>query len=218
MSDLIRVIIADKLTLVREAIERQLNALPDIEVVASVGSGREAVARTHDLQLDVVILDLDMAEHESLQSARIIFEDIPTTKVLFLTNESDANAFFRSVGAGISGYLVRVAGFDDFVAAIRSLASGQDYIWAALNGAILDHLRSTVPFDPNDMGYSQLSEREREVLKLIAEGQSVRTIAERLVVTPSTVQTHRTHVLEKLRLQSTVDLVRYAIRLGLIEP
>lgn len=218
MNERIRILLADDHTLVREAIAMQLCTQSDFDVVASVRTGREAVAKTRDLQPDVVILDQDLTEMDPMSAARVIFQESPSSKVLFLSDDDNAEPFFRSVSAGATGYLVKHAHFSDFLDAIHALAEGRSYIWPSLNGAILDRLRESSSFNPEDMGYSQLSEREREVLKLIAYGHPVRNIAERLVVSVSTVQSHRANLLEKLRLRSTVDLVRYAIRLGLIDP
>jgi two-component system response regulator NreC len=217
---LIRVLLAEDHNVVREGLRLLLNAQPDIEVVSEASTGREAVELARADCPDVAVLDISMPDLDGVQAASLIRTECPHTQVLILTmHESDAY-FFRALEAGAGGYVLKKAGSEDLIKAVRVVARGEAFFHPSVARRLLNgYLRHAGPHPPiGPPGYEELSHREREIMLLIVRGLSNQEIAEKLVVSPSTVQTHRTHILQKLGLETTVDLVRYAVRHGLIEP
>jgi two-component system response regulator NreC len=216
----IRILLAEDHSVVREGLRLLLDAQPDIEVVGEVTTGREAVVFARDGCADVAILDISMPDLDGVQAASRIRTECPQTRVLILTmHESDAY-FFRALEAGAAGYVLKKAASEELINAVRAVARGEAFFYPSLARKLLDnylgHARLEPPAGPP--GYEELSDREREIMFLLVRGLSNQQVAEKLVISPSTVQTHRTHILEKLDLENTIDLVRYAIRHGLIEP
>jgi two-component system response regulator NreC len=161
-----------------------------------------------------------MPDLDGIQAASLIRVECPKTQILILTmHESDAY-FFRALEAGAAGYILKKAASEELINAVRAVAKGEAFFYPPLARKLLDnyleHRGSPTPVGPP--GYEELSDREREIMFLIVRGLSNQEVAEKLVISPSTVQTHRTHILQKLDLETTIDLVRYAIRHGLIEP
>jgi DNA-binding NarL/FixJ family response regulator len=215
----IRVLLAEDHNVVREGLRLLLNAQPDIRVIGEATNGRQAVALAREGCPDVAVLDISMPDLDGLQAASLIRAECPQTQVLILTmHESDAY-FFRAVEVGAAGYLLKKAASEDLINAVRAVAQGEAFFYPSMARKLLEgylkHDRSALPAGPS--GYDELSDREREVMFLLVSGLSNQEIAEKLVVSASTVQTHRGHILQKLGLETTIDLVRYAIRHGLIE-
>ncbi len=217
---LIHVLLAEDHNVVREGLRLLLSAQADIEVIGEATTGREAVALARERCPDVAVLDITMPDLDGVQATNLIRVECPQTQVLILTmHESDAY-FFRALEAGAAGYVLKKAASEDLINAVRSVARGEAFFYPSLARKLLDnylvHAQSKPPSGPP--GYEELSDREREIMFLIVRGLSNQEIADKLVISPSTVQTHRTHILQKLNLESSIDLVRYAIRHGLIEP
>jgi DNA-binding NarL/FixJ family response regulator len=215
----IRVLLAEDHNVVREGLRLLLNAQPDIRVIGEATNGRQAVALARESCPDVAVLDISMPDLDGLQAAGLIRTECPRTQALILTmHESDAY-FFRAVEAGAAGYLLKKAASEDLISAVRAVAQGEAFFYPSMARKLLEgylkHGRSGLPAGPS--GYDELSDREREVMFLLVRGLSNQEIADKLVVSPSTAQTHRTHILRKLGLETTIDLVRYAIRHGFIE-
>lgn len=220
----IKVLLAEDHNVVREGLRLLLNAQPDIHVVGEATNGRQAVTLAREACPDVVVLDISMPDLDGLQATSLIRADCPHAQVLILTmHESDAY-FFRAVEAGAAGYLLKKVASEDLINAVRAVARGDAFFYPSMARKLLesylghDHTRPTSGQPVGIAGYDELSEREREVMFLLVRGLSNQEIAEKLVVSASTVQSHRGHILQKLGLETTVDLVRYAIRHGLIEP
>jgi len=215
----IRVLLAEDHNIVREGLRLLLNAQPDIRVIGEAPNGSQAVALARESCPDVAVLDISMPDLDGLQAASLIRAECPRTQVLILTmHESDAY-FFRAVEAGAAGYLLKKAAGEDLISAVRAVAQGEAFFYPSMARKLLEgylkHDRSALPAGASD--YDELSDREREVMFLLVRGLSNQEIAEKLVVGASTVQTHRGHILRKLGLETTIDLVRYAIRHGFIE-
>ena len=212
-----RVLLADDHTVVRSGLRVLLDAEPDIQVVAEAGDGAEAVQKALDPNVDLAILDVAMPRMTGLQAIAELNKRRPELRLLVLSMYDDERYFFEALKAGASGYVLKSAANRDLVEAIRAAMRGQPFLYpAAVRALIRDYLErarsgETVPEDP-------LSAREQEVVKLIAEGHTSEEIAELLVISKKTVERHRANILEKLGMRNRVELTRYAIRRGLVEP
>jgi DNA-binding NarL/FixJ family response regulator len=210
-----RILLADDHAMVRRGLRALLDAQPDLEVVAEAGDGREAVTLVAELDLDLAILDVTMPRQTGLQAAAEIARRWPDVRILILSMHHNEQYFFEAVNAGASGYVLKSAA--DLVAACRAVLRGESFIYPpAARSLMRDYLerveRGEKPAaDP-------LTAREVEVVKLVAEGHSNREIAEELVISEKTVEGHRGNILEKLGMHDRVELTRYAIRRGLVEP
>jgi len=207
-----RVLLADDHTVVRKGFTLILSGQPDLEVVGEARNGREAVELAEKLHPDVVVIDVSMPELNGIEATRRIGESCPRTRVLALSMHRDAVYVREILRAGARGYLVKDADDDAFVDAVRAVARGEGYISPAVSEAVLSDFRRHVT-NPVDL----LSTREREVLQMIAEGKTNKEIASILNLSVYTVEAHRGKIMEKLNLHNTGDMVRFAIRNGLIQ-
>ncbi|MGY0386748.1 response regulator transcription factor [Nocardioides sp. NBC_00368] len=213
----IRILLADDHTLVRRGVRLILDAEPDLEVVAEAADGAEAVAALRDVEVDLVILDVAMPRMTGLQAARSIVRMRTPPKMLMLSMHDNEQYFFEALKVGASGYVLKSVADEDLVKACRTAMSGQAFVYpGAMSALVRDYL------DRLNRGESLprtvLTEREDEVLKLIAEGHSTREIARELTISYKTVERHRENILAKLGLRDRTQVTRYAIRAGLIEP
>jgi two-component system response regulator NreC len=216
----IRVLIVDDHTLVRQGLRALLQAEADVKVVGEGSDGREAVRLAHELQPDVVVMDLSMPDMDGMEATRLIKQSAPQMQVLALTMHESDEYFFRVLQAGASGYVLKRAASTDLLAALRAVARGEAFLYPAVAKKLVgDYLSRAQTGGEGEaqMSYAGLTAREREILTLVAEGLSNREIAERLVLSLSTVQTHYTHIMDKLNLQKRAELIKYAIRHGLID-
>lgn len=213
----IEVLIADDHTIVREGLRALLEAHPDIKVVGEAADGAEAVRLSQELHPAVVVMDIAMPVLDGLAATRAIRREVPGTQVLILTMHESDEYFFRVLQAGASGYVIKRAAASDVVTAIRSVARGEVFLHPSVAKKLVSDYLSRARAGEGLSGGEQLSPREREVLSLIAEGLSNREIAERLVLGLSTVQTHYSHILEKLGLRNRAELIKFALRQGLID-
>jgi DNA-binding NarL/FixJ family response regulator len=199
--------VADDHTMVREGIVGILKGSGDIDVVAEAADGAEATRKALGTRPDVVVLDVSMPRLNGLEAARRIREALPETRVLILTMHDDEEYVVKSMRAGASGYLVKDGAAAHLIAGIRALAEGRSYFGSRAR-AMLSGVSDEEPEDP----YERLTDREREVFQLVTEGRSNAEIAPILAISPKTVDNHRTRLMEKLRIHSTAELVRYAAR------
>ena len=212
-----RILLADDHTVVRRGLRLILEHEPDLEVVAEVGDGAEAVERALEIDVDLAIVDVAMPRLTGIQAARELTQRKPELKVLILSMHDNEQYLFEALRAGAAGYVLKSVADRDLVEACRATMRGEAFLYpAAVTALIKDHLErakrgETIPADP-------LSARESEIVKLVAEGMTSKEIAATLVISEKTVERHRANVLEKLGLRDRVDLTRYAIRRGLIEP
>ncbi|MBL8240011.1 MAG: response regulator transcription factor [Bryobacterales bacterium] len=211
MGKKIRILLADDHTVVRKGIRMILTAQPDMEVVAEAKNGLEAVEEAGKTQPDVVIMDVNMEGLNGIEGARRIGETSPRSRVLALSMHRDAVYVREMLRAGAKGYLVKDADDDALLDAVRAVARGEAYLSPSVADAVLTDYRKHVT-NPIDL----LTAREREVLQLIAEGKTNKDIANQLNLSVYTVEAHRSRLMEKLNLHSTGDLVRFAIRNGII--
>ena len=212
-----RIMLADDHAVVRRGLRHVLDAEPDLEVVAEVGDGAAAVERALDGDIDLAVLDVTMPRMTGLQAAAELSRRQPQLRVLILSMHDNERYFFEALRAGASGYVLKSVVDRDLIEACRATMRGQPFLYPrAVKALVRDYLRRAssgeeVPDDP-------LSPRETEVVKLIAEGHTTREIAELLVLSDKTVERHRANILEKLGMRDRVQLTRYAIRRGLVEP
>lgn len=213
----IAVLIADDHTVVRAGIRLLLESETDIEVVGEAKDGQEAVDKVQQLVPDVVLMDLAMAGVSGLEATRRITHQWPDVRVLVLTMHDNDEYFFQALKAGASGYLLKESSPDELVAALRAVYEGGVFIYPSLASRLLDDYLRRVDAGEETKGLNQLTTREQEVLRLIAEGKTGREIAQALHVSPKTVDRHRANIMRKLDLHNRAELIRYAIRKGLIE-
>jgi two-component system, NarL family, response regulator NreC len=211
-----RILLADDHTLVRQGLRRILEEQPEWRVVGEAGNGLDAVSLAADLQPDIVILDIGMPKLNGLEAARQITKKVPEARVLILSMHADEVHITKAVEAGAAGYLVKDAADSELVNAVTATAEGKSYFSPAAAAVLLAEYRRTRAQRGVTDRYELLSDREREVLQLMAEGHSTKAIAAELGVSPATIETHRAHVFEKLDLHSVAEAVLYAVRRGLI--
>jgi len=210
----IRVLLADDHAIVREGVRLLLNAQPDIEVVGEASNGEQALALARTLAPDIVLMDIGMPGMNGLEATQALKAAQPQTNILVLTMHEGEDYFFRILAAGASGYLLKGASSGELLSAIRAVHAGGVYLYPTMAKKLMgDYLKGQKVGSERD----PLTPREREVLKLIAEGKTNREIAEELVLSQNTVQTHRLHLMEKLNLHNRTELIKYAMRRGLIE-
>jgi two-component system response regulator NreC len=213
----VRVLIVDDHAIVRDGVRMILEAQPDIEVVGEASDGREALEAARQLSPGVVLMDIAMPGMNGLEATAAIRQELPDVQVLILTMHEDYEYFFELLRAGASGYVLKGASSDDLVSAIRAVHQGGVYLHPAVaKNLVSDYVKRMEPGEDRAR-YDGLSDRERQVLKLVAEGKTSRQIAEDLFLSVNTVQTHRAHIMEKLGLHNRTDLIRYALRKGLVE-
>lgn len=212
-----RIIVAEDHGIVREGIRLLIEAQPDMEVVGEAANGQEAVDKAKELQPDVILVDLAMPIVNGMDAIRMIKKHCPDTRALVLTIHDSDDYFFRSLNAGASGYILKGAASVDLLQAIRATHRGEIYLHPAVSTKLVaDYLRRVKTGEEQD-SYDALTEREKEVLRLIAEGYTNQEISSMLTLSPSTVQTHRAHLMEKLNLRTRTDLIKYAIRKKIID-
>ena len=210
----LRVLLADDHTLLREGLKALLEQEKGIQVVADVGDGRAAVRLAGELHPDVVVMDVDMPGLNGMEATRQILARRPDARVLCLSMHGEGKFVDTMLEAGAMGYMLKSEAADMMVTAIRKVAAREVYLSPEIN---TDLVRRYVRKEPAGgiRTFTLLSEREREILQLVAEGSSTKEIAARLGVTEKTVSTHREHIMTKLDLHNIADLTRYAIREGI---
>lgn len=215
----IRLLLVDDHSILRAGLRMLFAAEEDMQIVGEAGSGQEALRLVRELQPDVVIMDVAMPGMTGIEATRRIKEAYPGVAVLALTMHEDEQYFFEMLNAGASGYIPKRAAPDDLIAAVRVVFQGNVFLHATLARFLMHDVLHDALEGRNvpDTLKEPLTEREREVLTLIAEGLTSREIGERLVVSPKTVDRHRENIMAKLNLHSRVELVKYAISRGLLD-
>jgi DNA-binding NarL/FixJ family response regulator len=210
----IRVLVVDDHAVVRTGLRRVLDAEPDIETVGEAPNAERAVFEALELKPDVVLLDVVMPGKSGIEGMPAVLQAVPATKVLVLSMQDDPRYVREAFDAGASGYVLKEAVDAEVVAAVRAVASGEHYLHPALGARLIaadQEERKRADADP-------LSEREREVLRLLALGHTNQEIAKMLFISVRTAETHRAHIMQKLHLGSRAELVRYALAERLLEP
>jgi two-component system response regulator NreC len=213
----VRIVVADDHTLIRRGIVGLLDAQPDMTVVGEAGTTREALERVAELRPEVVLMDITMPDGTGIEAAREIKARFPGIPVLILTVHDREDYLFQALRAGAAGYILKGADVQDLLTAVRTVQRGDVYLYPSLTKKLLGDFVRRAEAGEDNASFDNLSEREREVLRLIAQGKTSPEIARILSLSPHTVQTHRDHIMEKLNLHRKAELIKYAIQKGLIE-
>ena len=212
----LRIVLGDDHTLLRQGLRKILEERPDWEVVAEAGDGREAVRQIVALRADVAIMDIGMPLLNGIEATRQVTRRMPECRVLVLSMHANEAYIIQALKAGAKGYLLKDSADTDLIRGVASVAAGKSFFSPAVAKVMLDdYVRHLAEKGKADR-YDSLSEREREIFQLVAEGRSNKEVAELLSVSPATVETHRAHILQKLDVHNTAELVLYAVRRGII--
>ena len=212
----IRVMVADDHAVLRQSLRYLLEAQPGIEVVGEAANGRDAVELAEKLQPDVVLMDTIMPGLNGIEATRQIRRRLPKTKVLMLTGYMEDEHVAGALKAGASGYVIKSSELDELFLGIQAVHRGNPYFSSSIgDGDLTDYLWQ-LKSNSGKVGYDLLTSREREVLQLIAEGSSNQKIAQELYISVKTVEAHRAHIMTKLHAKNRTDLIRYALRKGLV--
>ncbi len=210
--DKIKVLVVDDHAMMRDGIRALLGLYDDIEVVGEASDGREAIDRAHELEPDVILMDIAMPGMDGLEATRRLKKKSPKIKVIGLTQHDNKEYILSTVKAGAVGYVPKKALGSDLVSAIRAVYRGDSFLYPSAATALIQDYLDQASEEP----YDRLTAREREILKLIAEGHTSRAVADMLVISLKTVLGHRTKIMEKLDLHNRTELIKYAIRKGLV--
>jgi len=213
MTEPTTVVIADDHPMIRQGLRLTLDQLPGIQVIGEATTGRQAVELAESLQPDVLIMDLNMPDGNGIDATRALTQSSPHVKVLILTMFDDDASVFQAMRAGARGYLLKGAGEQEIERAIRGVADGEAIFGPAVAQRVLDFLSGTAPRQP--AAFPELSEREREVLSLLAEGRSNPDIARRLYLSPKTVRNHVSNIFTKLQVADRAQAIIKARDAGL---
>lgn len=214
----IRVLIVDDHTLVREGIRAMLALASDIEVVGEAANGREAMEKTGHLAPDVILMDLAMPIMGGLEATRRISKQFPDSRVLALTQYDDSEYVIPIIEAGARGYVTKMAAFSELATAIQVVHRGESFLSPTAAAALIEECQLKTGVETESDPYQRLTDREREILKLIVEGRTAKEIAEMLVVSRKTVEWHKSSLMNKLNIHNKTDLIKYAIRKTIITP
>ncbi len=213
----IRVLIAEDHTIVRQGLSALLRSEPDIEVVGEASDGLEATELAKKTTPDVVLMDIAMRNLNGLDATRAIKKLFPSMKVLVLTMYDNEEMIFQILKAGASGYLIKDSAMTDLVSALRAVHQGDFYLSPSISRKVIGDYIRRAELGEKASTDDLLSGREREILQLIAEGNSIPEIASLLCISKKTVEAHKTHIMEKLDIHDNAGLIKYAIRAGLTE-
>lgn len=210
----IKILIADDHQLFREGLINLLSDSSEIEVIAQAENGKETIKKAKKFNPDIVIMDIGMPVMNGVKATEILIKEMPDIKVIAISMHSDKHFIKGMLEAGASGYLLKSCTYNQLIEAINAVYSGKKYLSDKITEVIIhDYLGKDENIQDND---PKLSERESEILKLFAEGKSSREISEMLFISVKTVGTHKQHILEKLELKTTTDMVKYALKKGII--
>ena len=211
----IRVLVVDDHAMFREGIRSLLEGYEDVEIVGEATEGSEAIEKVHQLAPQVVLMDIAMPVMGGLEATRRIQKESPNTRVLVLTQYEDSEYILSLLRAGARGYISKTATASELISAIRTVHQGESYLYPSAATTLIEEYLTRVGGKKNE--YERLTDREREILQLVAEGRANREIADRLFISVKTVLRHRTNIMEKLGFHNRTELIKYAISRGLIE-
>jgi two-component system response regulator NreC len=213
----IRILLVDDHAVVRSGLRMLLGTESDVEIIGEAGTAAEAFASTADLKPDVILMDIGLPDKSGIEATRDIKAKFPEVAIVALTIHEDEEYFFKMLEAGASGYVPKRAAPEELLTAIRAAAHGEVYLYPSLAKILVRDFLVSEPTDKERSAGKELTDREQEVLTHLAEGESNDEIAKALVISPKTVARHRENIMRKLNLHSRAELVRYAIRKGIIK-
>ena len=211
----IKVLVVDDHAMFRQGIRALLEGCEDVEIVGEATEGREAIEKVLQLAPQVVLMDIAMPVMGGLEATRRIQKESPNTKVLVLTQYEDSEYILSLLRAGAKGYISKTATASELISAIRTVHQGESYLYPSATTTLIEEYLTRVGGEKNE--YERLTDREREILQLVAEGRTNREIADRLFISIKTVLRHRTNVMEKLGFHNRTELIKYAISKGVID-
>ena len=218
MPKTINILLADDHTIVRQGLARMLNDQPDLKIIGQAVNGRDAIDKAMDLKPDIVIMDIAMPQMNGIEAAKRIKKKPPKTRILILSMYSHEHYIHELFECGVSGYLLKDSSGRDILKAIHAAMNNETFLSPSISKVLVETYRSPRKNASTAQRYQQLTNREREVFQLIAEGHSTRHIADMLCVSISTIKSHRARIMENLGLDTPVKLVHFAIQLGLVDP
>lgn len=213
------VLIVDDHPLFREGLKSLLADHSGFEVIGEAGTGREALRKAEELRPDLVVMDLSLPDQSGIDVTRSIRGLLSETRIMMLSMHSKIDYITEAFQAGATGYVVKGSASERLIECLETVSSGEYFIDASLSHQVAKNLMESgeKAAKITDAGYGLLTSREQQVMRLIAEGLAIKKIAEKLFISPKTVENHRTNIMNKLDLHSTMELVRYAAKLGLID-
>jgi DNA-binding NarL/FixJ family response regulator len=210
------IVIAEDHTILREGLNALLSSQPDLKVVGEAGDGLEAISCVQECSPDLVLMDLSMPRMTGIDAIRKIKEELPQTKILALTAHETDEYILSTLTAGADGYVLKDANSDELLTAIRQVLGGRRYLSQGLSGTTVDRLLDGDKASDIKSAWESVTQREREILKLIAEGHKNKDIADLLSISPKTVEKHRMNLMEKLDIHNAAELTALAAKKGLI--
>ncbi|HKP70921.1 MAG TPA: response regulator transcription factor [Pyrinomonadaceae bacterium] len=217
MPELTRILLAEDHNTVREGIKLLVNAQPDMEVIGEAADGRAAITETRRLSPDLLVMDISMPEMNGLRATEKLREEFPDLKILTLTRHTDDGYLQQLIKAGVNGYVLKQSAPTELINAIRTVTSGRSYVDSELTQRVLGGYARRAAGPLRGEGAPEVSDRESEVLRLIAWGYSNKEIATRLSLSVKTIEAHKSNAMRKLNMRSRIDIVRYAILQGWLE-
>ena len=217
MQQTTRILLAEDHNTVREGIKMLVNAQPDMQVVGEAADGRAAIAKTRELLPDLLVMDISMPELNGLKATERLRQEFPDLKILTLTRHTDDGYLQQLIKAGVNGYVLKQSAPTELINAIRTVTSGKSYVDSELTHKVLGGYAGRTAGPLRGEGSGHISDRESEVLRLIAWGYSNKEIAARLELSVKTVEAHKSNAMRKLNMRSRIEIVRYAILQGWLE-
>ena len=210
----VKIMLADDHKIMRDGLRSLIEKLPGMEVVAEAENGRTAVKQTRRFRPDVIVMDINMPDLNGIDATRQITAELPGVKIVAFSMHSDRQFVAEMFKAGVSGYLLKDAAFDELAQAIRTVEDNQTYLGPQIAGTVIkDYRKQLLASEPSDSAVP--TGREREIIQLFAEGNTTRQIADRLNLSIKTIESHRRNIMEKLKIHSIAELTKFAIREGL---
>jgi len=214
----IRVLIADDHAIVRDGLQQLLQSQPDLEPAGEAEDGHQAVERAKTLRPDVILLDIAMPRLSGIEVIALIREAVPTSQVVVLSMHAKETYVQQALAAGALGYVLKASPSRDILDAIRAAYRGEYFLSSRLQAEVIGKYLQTQRSVPSVRSYDLLSEREQQVFRLVAQGHSTSQIADILCVSPKTVEKHRASLMNKLNVHDRLDLLKYAIKIGVVDP
>ena len=213
----IRLLVADDHKIFRQGIKMLLEEESDLQVVGEASDGRDAVKKATELKPDVILMDIAMANLNGLEATRQIKKQLPSAKVIMVTMHKNEEYVLQSFQAGASGFILKEGAVEELVSAIRSINSDKSFLSPSISKTLIDAYMRKMETGKTETPFDLLTDREREVLQLIAEGYTNREVAKSLFISVKTVEAHRAHIMQKLNIHDIAKLVKYAIQKGLVD-